>query len=1245
MTRQDNQLQANLKQVKEAQELIVERHPLRYANIPLEEILPFVGKLKKIGRKVINKCKGGISDSFHKGAQSRSNTPMKIGGSSQFKHKRFEDEEDKQQVDLEALEKQTESNAIRIELNRLDIKVDQLEMPGAGGGTTKQYYAFTKNQSLLEANSPTRQRLDKIYTNPQSEYAAKNKQVGNRPSDNNQKNLINFNSLHIARTPDDHLKPNEEFGINSHFKASNSNVSSPRISYRAQAIKKAEKGRFLSLGYGLVAYFDTLTFFIKLFGLYSILSIISLIIIGFLFDSPKNNLTITARHSLGIMGQSEPLCVQTDLGVKNVNIKCNSGFIEKIHSIGIISKEEIDLKNEQDIMMRQKNFFSPREKGQRCISQQNDKCNGIVNEKRLTPLLESECIGQRNCKLSNLTAYLHKDMPQQCLSEESMFFIQVSCQEATYQQFKKKFSGLIISTIVCFQGLFFFISISKLKKKSSEEFEQWDKDTVTTSDYTVACTIDRGIFEEFSKREKRERQFAGQNENTSEPKLEGKQTLFMRMHSHFFNNDVKESRIYRFKEYFTNEIEQILNQQPQRTQQAIKRVKIVDTVFAFSNSDLLNMLKMRGKYIKYNMNRELAKLDIDLGKYVQRNGDVISRPTKAFITFEDEEGYQRACHLDKKSTIFTSTTEVNLNGNPIYFKAAPEASNVIWENQYTPTLLKLYKRIVALLIVLFILVTQVVFIFALNKKIFSLQEKYPSIDCEDVLDSYGDEIQKYALQQWNDLVHKEENTDKQDALQCICEGTYEKHGFAQTFFKKFRGQSSQNHPIEGYICRDLMVNYSNLYLSSVLISFLVVTFNFILRTTIIALIKWIGKKTFSGQYKTTAQMLFLTQFINSAVILVLVHANFENSSFPIVNKIFNGEFPDFTQQWYNRVGSIITQTLVIIGLATPIDCLYVLAWTRYKQFRDTGHWSMRQNEVESNSKTVAQLVSNYSAPEMLIDYRYAAMMLNIFIAMMFGSGIPILIPIALFNLALMYVLDRLMTVYVYSQPPLFGIQITHATLETLKWAAILHLSIGYWMLSNMQIFGSVINPKSYANEVLRTGHSLNKIDPLRIDHSTLLLISVSMVFLYLIAESIFSFINNILLSHGNMTKELMSVEGLANFYDSLYKADIDLWIKEETSLRNKKGFKKMKDYSLGRMILANISHLANKKRHEEQLKHKGLQTVGTYDILSQPRYKRKFQYIPNAQRKGKDLFSSANNQYVSCDKLRSFVDYPYLKND
>jgi hypothetical protein len=49
-----------------------------------------------------------------------------------------------------------------------------------------------------------------------------------------------------------------------------------------------------------------------------------------------------------------------------------------------------------------------------------------------------------------------------------------------------------------------------------------------------------------------------------------------------------------------------------------------------------------------------------------------------------------------------------------------------------------------------------VFIFALNKKISSYTEKYPVLDCPDIRENYGSELQKYAVMQWSDLIEKED---------------------------------------------------------------------------------------------------------------------------------------------------------------------------------------------------------------------------------------------------------------------------------------------------------------------------------------------------------------------------------------------------------------------------------------------------------------------------------------------------------
>lgn len=77
------------------------------------------------------------------------------------------------------------------------------------------------------------------------------------------------------------------------------------------------------------------------------------------------------------------------------------------------------------------------------------------------------------------------------------------------------------------------------------------------------------------------------------------------------------------------------------------------------------------------------------------------------------------------------------------------------------------------------------------------------------------------------------------------------------------------------------------------------------------------------------------------------------------------------------------------------------------------------------------------------------------------------------------------------------------------------------------------------------------------------------------------------------------------------------------------------------MRIANISFLAYRKRHDRMVESKGLQTVGCYEPLAQTKYKELLQYVPNAYR-NKHIPSS---EYAASDKLRQYIDYPYLRDD
>jgi len=196
-------------------------------------------------------------------------------------------------------------------------------------------------------------------------------------------------------------------------------------------------------------------------------------------------------------------------------------------------------------------------------------------------------------------------------------------------------------------------------------------------------------------------------------------------------------------------------------------------------------------------------------------------------------------------------------------------------------------------------------------------------------------------------------------------------------------------------------------------SILIAIFGSILRNTIISLITWIGFRTFANQYRKTLQVLFVSYFINSVLVLVLVNTNFENSRVPFVKHIFTGAYTDFSRDWYDKIGSIIITSQIIMIISTPIDCAVRIVTQSFKQYNETGNFF--KNEIpEQRSKTVAEFVSNNSNPPFNLDFRYAYFIVYVYVPFLFGAGMPVLYPITLANIVVQYYLDRVMVAYFHS---------------------------------------------------------------------------------------------------------------------------------------------------------------------------------------------------------------------------------------
>ena len=59
-------------------------------------------------------------------------------------------------------------------------------------------------------------------------------------------------------------------------------------------------------------------------------------------------------------------------------------------------------------------------------------------------------------------------------------------------------------------------------------------------------------------------------------------------------------------------------------------------------------------------------------------------------------------------------------------------------------------------------------------------------------------------------------------------------------------------------------------------------------------------------------------------------------------------------EWYYKIGSILSQTLLILGISPVLDTMYTLLKLRFIQWRDCGYIFKPKSTdiVNSNSKTV-----------------------------------------------------------------------------------------------------------------------------------------------------------------------------------------------------------------------------------------------------------------------------------------------------
>jgi hypothetical protein len=151
--------------------------------------------------------------------------------------------------------------------------------------------------------------------------------------------------------------------------------------------------------------------------------------------------------------------------------------------------------------------------------------------------------------------------------------------------------------------------------------------------------------------------------------------------------------------------------------------------------------------------------------------------------------------------------------------------------------------------------------------------------------------------------------------------------------------------------------------------------------------------------------------------LILVYADLRNSYIPLLSSLIRGGYnEDFTIGWYKEVGRVIVHAMITNAFFPIIEfgLFFTLRW-------GARFWSqrLRCSRYVSKAKSIQEYLDLYCGPMYAIHYKYSYILNVVFITFMFGAGLPILFPIALLSMIVLYLVESLCLVFSYRKPPMF----------------------------------------------------------------------------------------------------------------------------------------------------------------------------------------------------------------------------------
>lgn len=121
---------------------------------------------------------------------------------------------------------------------------------------------------------------------------------------------------------------------------------------------------------------------------------------------------------------------------------------------------------------------------------------------------------------------------------------------------------------------------------------------------------------------------------------------------------------------------------------------------------------------------------------------------------------------------------------------------------------------------------------------------------------------------------------------------------------------------------------------------------------------------------------------------------------------------------------------------------------------------------------MAKFKAVHGGADYIIHFKYSNVLNIAYITMLYGLGMPLLFPIAMVNYLNQYLCERIIVAYFMKMPPALDDKLIRNFVKMLKWAPLLFLCNGYWMISNPEIFRNKFDFIDFQSDSMKSNHFL-----------------------------------------------------------------------------------------------------------------------------------------------------------------------------